>query len=550
MIPYFPAPYPDKLLYSLLARYHRHTCSPSPKQTLEDLFGCRTVRATVDLPGHLGALSRRLPPERGLTPERLAAGFTLLPYYSAFQPPAVAAAALAAMTGGRAGGLHLRLGIAATTVAAPDRLRFCPACHTEALGRWGERYWRRTHQLPGVLVCPEHDTPLVDSTVTPGLGHQHAFVAADEDTGREEHRLPSWATDESCRALLHAVARRSAALLTVPSGGAEYAALTARYRAALTGRRLASAGGRTDQRRLHDAFRAALAPALAVLPSGMDLTWLAGIVRKHRHAFHPLHHILFSLFLDRTPAAAPIPRPSPRRTVATAEFEARLRRLAGQGESLRGTAKALGVDPNTVRLHATRLGLDAPWKPRTGRRAVQRDDPGPAVRDRWLSLLRGEPGLTRKALARRLPAERAWLYRHDREWLNAHSPAPAGHPPPPARVDWGATDQDLAHSLRQAAALIREETPPVRVTGAELERRLGRAGWIGKRRAKLPATLAALRDLTETVAAFQARRIAWAREELERTEGAAPAWKIHRLAGLPARLPDAVRRTLTAAARP
>ena len=44
MLPYFPAPYPDELLYSLLARYHRHTCSVSPKGTLEDLFGSRNVR--------------------------------------------------------------------------------------------------------------------------------------------------------------------------------------------------------------------------------------------------------------------------------------------------------------------------------------------------------------------------------------------------------------------------------------------------------------------------------------------------------------------------
>lgn len=107
MLPYFSAPYPDELLYSLLARYHLHTCSVSPKQTLEDLFGSRNVRATVDLPGHLGALSCHIPPDRGSTSERLAADFTLLPYYVAFQPPAVTAWTLAAMIGEHTDSIHV-----------------------------------------------------------------------------------------------------------------------------------------------------------------------------------------------------------------------------------------------------------------------------------------------------------------------------------------------------------------------------------------------------------------------------------------------------------
>ncbi len=124
MISYFPAAYPDELLYSLLARYHLHTCSTSPKQTLDDLYGDRNVRATMDLPGHLSALCRRLPAERGFTPEGLTGGFTLLPYYAAFEPPVVVSQTLAAMIEGHADGIHLRLGMTASTVTAPDRLRF------------------------------------------------------------------------------------------------------------------------------------------------------------------------------------------------------------------------------------------------------------------------------------------------------------------------------------------------------------------------------------------------------------------------------------------
>lgn len=551
MLPYFPTAYPDELLYSLLARYHRHTCTTSPKQTLEDLFGNRNVRATVDLPGHLGALSRRLPAERGFTPEGLAAGFTLLPYYAAFQPAVAAAQALAAMIiEGHADGIHLRLGLAASTVALPGRLRFCPTCHADALACWGERYWRRAHQLPGVLVCPEHGTPLVDSTVTHVPDHQHAFLAADEENCRGGHRSPAWVADERCRTILRAIARRSAVLLNTPLDGVESALLLARYRAALIDRRLASASGRVDQRRLRDAFLALFALALEPLSLIDDLSWLTAIVRKHRHAFHPLHHVLFSLFLDQFPPTAPNCRPSPRRVVATPAFEVQLRWLVEQGESLRGTARALKVDPHTVRRHAQRLDLNTRWQPPSAKPVAAYDDPGPAIRERWLHLLQKEPDLSRTALTRRLPAEHAWLYRHDRDWLEAHAPPATHRPPPPARVDWPAVDQGTAQSLRDAAMCILAETPPVRVTLAELERRLGRAGWIGKRRAKLPLTMATMAAIGEGVEAFQRRRIAWAREVLEQTEGTTPAWKIQRMAGLPDRLSEAVRLALTAAARP
>ncbi|CAO3417840.1 TnsD family Tn7-like transposition protein [Azospirillum doebereinerae] len=546
MLPYFPAPYPDELLYSLLARYHRHTCSISPKRTLEDLFGSRNVRATMDLPGHLGALSRHLPPDQDLTPERLAIEFTLFPYYTTFQPPAVVTDVLATLINGAADGIHLRLGMATSTVPTPAALRYCPACYTVALGRWGERYWRRTHQLPGVLVCPDHGVPLVDSGVIPGLGHQHEFIAADDRTYEPDTPPPQWANDERCRNILLQVAARSAVLLTVPPQGVDPADMTASNRHALVDRHLASTNGRVDQRQLHDAFNTAFAPVRAVLQELSETTWLPSIVRKHRHAFHPLHHILFGLFLDRY---APLPnttRSAPPRRVANREFACQLRDLVSHGNGLRATARALGVDTNTVRRHTAKLDLAAPWRPLVRPQLPAKEDPGPAIQERWMKLQCREPQLGRKALADRLPAEYTWLYRHDRAWLATHSPVPAARLPPAGRVDWKTADHDLAIALSDTARTIIPLVPPVRVTLAELERRLGRPGWIGKRRIKLPETLTVLSLVAESVESFQLRRIAWAREILEQSDGPAPTWKIRRLAGLPDRASDRVELALTA----
>jgi hypothetical protein len=213
MMPYFPRTYPDELLYSVLARYHRHMCCESPKRTLEELFGGRELRVAANAPGHLRALAANLPAERGLTAERLATEFTLYPYYIAFEPPRVRAAVLVELIDSPAEGIHLNLGTVPGGVAPPDRLRYCPGCLKAMEERYGELYWRRAHQLPGVLVCPEHGIPLTASSATGWLGHRCEYRACALDACTADGPDPPWAKDEHCMELLRRIAVRSAALL-------------------------------------------------------------------------------------------------------------------------------------------------------------------------------------------------------------------------------------------------------------------------------------------------------------------------------------------------
>ena len=559
MLAYFPRIYADELLYSVLARYHRQTCSLSPKHTLDDLFGCRTVRASVDLPGHLGELSRHLPLDRKLTPSRLAIEFTLFPYYAAFQPAAVSSAVLTALIEGPADSVHVRLGIAASAVSSPKALRFCAVCNSDAMAERGETYWRRAHQLPGVLVCPDHGAPLLESSAVAGPGHQHEFFAATAENCDADAAPPSWMDDEYCRTLLLEIAVRSAALLTMPLGDVTFGRLTGRYRQALIERNLATASGRVEQDRLHLAFDTVFSPLRAILMQVASNGWLSAIVRKHRHVFHPLHHVLFGLFLDRYRSDFGIAsgvreaRFDPDRGRKTLGdnpvFTSRLRGLVAEGRGLRGIARTLAVDANTVRLHTGRMGLATSWRPRGQRSHATKEAPGPTIRGRWLDIQRLEPELKRTALANRLPAAHAWLYRHDRVWLEAHSPPSSGRSSPGCRMDWQAIDRDLAAALRRAAAELSGLALPVRITLAELERQIKRGGWIGRRRAKLPETAATLAAVTETVEAFQIRRIAWAWNEVEKADPTVPLWKVRRLAGLPDRPPAAVEDALRAVRR-
>jgi transposase-like protein len=599
MLPYFPAFYPNELLHSILARYHRHTGANSPKRTLDDLFGNRHIRAGIALQAGLGALAERLPSDRGLTAGGLAADATLLPYLTAFQPAEVRDWALAAVTKDGAGAVNMRLGLAASVVRLPDALRYCPACRAEMLDRYGELYWRRDHQLPGVLMCPDHRAPLADAAIVlVGIG-RHEFVAADEINCPADPLVPRWAGDRRISTILHDIACASGILLQSPPPERPFADWADHYHLALVARGLGRGNMQIDQTALINAFLTRFGPALEAVPDAAPNRWLPGIIRRHRKAFAPLHHVLTGLLIEALPLAAgeiqpfgqgPWPCRNPLaghcgRPVITdcathreggkmigtfrcncgytfsqaAEthsrmrilnlgslFDARLRELVAEAASLRGTARALAVDAKTVLRRAKRLGLSVPWKlpteaPRMAH--IERND----VRARWSFAHTKAPELSRKQLRGRLPAEYAWLYRHDQAWLRKQPPLPYHATAPSARHDWPTLDAATAAKLSDAAVALRTTTPLVPVTRAALQRALGRPDWIDRRRRQLPLSAAELGKLVESIDDFQKRRVAWVAEELRKSNRPVLAWRIRRLAGLPKKLSADVAAALQAA---
>lgn len=599
MLAYFPEIYPDELLYSVLARYHLHVCSRSPKHTLYDLFGEIGVRASVSLQSHLAALSQRIPADRGLSPKKLAHDFTLYFYYTAFEPKPVGECVLTSLMDGPADAVHARLGISASAISAPTHLRYCPTCLNDMLLRYGEVYWRRSHQLPGVLVCPEHGTALADSAISQRSSNQHLFIAADQKNCPPVTMLPFWASSLRHVTLLNEIAKRSVALLEhsqLPSSFGEWSAY---YRSAVIDRGFGKGKESLDQSGLKEAVSNLFEPLSDLIPGGIGDTWPIAMVRKHRKAFHPLRHVLFQLFLE---SHAPLRRVAPPfgkepwpcfnrfadhygqnviREIAVRREQNRvvgrfscdcgfvysremgsndsphildfgpllddqIRQKVAEGLGLRAIARCLVIDPGTVRLHAYRLGLKVPWKKLSERtvKTIARDQN--SIRARWLEIQQIHRGLSRSQLAQRLPKERAWLYRHDREWMDRHSPTALRKKWSDQRVDWESLDCRIATQLLKAAQEIVREIPPQRVTQAALERKLGLPRWLSKRRVKLPKSINVLVDVAETIDGFRLRRIAWAVSELDRQTLPTRSWRVRRLAGLPPKASPRVEAALAA----
>ena len=566
---YFPQIYPGELLYSVLARYHRHMGAPSPIQSTEAVFGRRLIVASIDLPGYVQALSGRLPPGFGWTADRMIDELTLLPYYTGFQPEGVSRRARIAMKSGQTDGLFVRLGMAAFRVGRVTRLRFCPECLREMQARYGETYWRRDHQLPGVLVCPEHGCPLRASGVSTTAWSRHVFVPADRMACPWNAPALMSSRNERVLAGLQRLARASRALLENPGPHRSLPQWTMHYRQRLQAAGLAYAAHRVDQQRLNEAFRRHHHEVLGLVPGLLEDgrfrgDWLAAMGRKHRKAFHPLQHVLLQDFLDHQelalhpfgedpwPCLNPLAKHRNKATISTVRLhrnhghlvgvfacpcgysytrsyfdgkgtigprrfqaygpmlEPALREMITSGQSLRSTAQRLELDPKTVVKLAGALGIVTPWKRRAGYTAHVID-----------------------AAARTAKSVK--------EATRFTQPKKAGVR---ARIDWREVDQRVCRQVRQVAQQLRGKAPPVRVSLPQIERRLRNRGWLTKRAAKLPESMACVRGMVESVEQFQLRRVSWMIGEMDRADEPLQVWRVLRKSGLTGKHADLVRALL------
>ena len=158
MIAQFPQMYPDELFYSVLARYYVRSGHVTYRYCSDELFrNFRTpdieyitglsdeLKRIVDLPDVI--LNHTMFPmnARFITAERRKNAWnSFLKGDSKYQN---------ALYRRRGKGNEKRF------------LRYCPCCVREDREQFGETYWHRKHQIPGITVCPEHGCYLCDSSV-------------------------------------------------------------------------------------------------------------------------------------------------------------------------------------------------------------------------------------------------------------------------------------------------------------------------------------------------------------------------------------------------
>lgn len=179
MLSFFPTPYPDELLYSLINRYHVRSGNLSLKQTLLELLGYIPQQLfNLALPTNLEYLVKHLPVASTHHLDNLIQQHTLYPFYKSFLTDSEAWLLKDRM--------RKKLGNSIFAIAkipllhsehSRHFLRFCPTCLKQDIEKYGEAYWHRLHQIPGVFICTIHHTILQKSLLPIQEGYLEYYAA-------------------------------------------------------------------------------------------------------------------------------------------------------------------------------------------------------------------------------------------------------------------------------------------------------------------------------------------------------------------------------------
>lgn len=595
MIIQFPTPYPDELLYSIIARYHIRSGNVFWKHTLEDLFGKRTISATAFLPSGIESLVQHLPQNTTLTAQALIEAHTMYPFYTVFLPTEKAQSIYESMMSDDGKRIYMQSGIMASSIPQNQYLKYCSECAKEDLSMYGELYWHRLHQLPGQLICSKHGLWLEDSKVPIIYSNKHAFILpTTSNCDLNKVRIVNGDALQQFRDVI----LQAEYLLNKQYQSQSFSHFTGFYRHHLIKTGFANFNGRVNQKKLQDAFRKYYSEQLLKSLYVDDGQWLASISRKHRKSFHPYQHILLlnllgldvnAVFETTTHENDPFGQPNwpclnvicpehrksiikvvtIRRCEKTKKpigrftcpkcgfsytrkgkdleqkdrykytrimefgfpWKKELESLLEEGISYREIARRLGVDPNTVIKYEKIINT----KTAPNKEAFKKNDLVKERRFEWLQLQKNFPNLSKTELRRLSPAVYASLYRHDREWLNRNSPNPQKENSIYNRVNWMERDQEILNKVQMVVNELRNNgNNPIRITVKTLGDGIGERALLEKHLDRLPETKVFIDQVYESEKDFRVRRVEHVINKMKEGGEVIKAWKVLRRAAIKA----------------
>lgn len=305
MLAYFPTPYPDELLLSVLSRLADGMQYPYDGDLSRAIYGKLVLKIAADLPNRLDDLVAALPPGHSLTVDKVIDEHTLFPFYQPFLPAGRAERLRALMRGRGGGSVYGCAGIRGYLRPVPKFLRFCYQCLQDDRQQYGQGYWHRLHQVPGVHVCLRHHAPLQDSPVL--MYHrapEQRYISAERSLAKIEPSLDNLplVTDPT----LLQVARDAAWLLQQPQPHITPASLSARFHHVLADQGLATYTGKVRVSDFMAVFGRHYAPDLlhfleCALNYDNQFAWPVRLIKTTgKVALHPLQCLLVIHFLGYT----------------------------------------------------------------------------------------------------------------------------------------------------------------------------------------------------------------------------------------------------------
>ncbi|MCD9186290.1 MAG: TnsD family transposase [Pyrinomonadaceae bacterium] len=301
MLGFFTDPFPDEILYSAAARYHHRAKNKRTSVTARDWFGEDAYRVVVDFPSHLDYLISALPKGHIYTADILIEKHTLFPFYVPFLPAGRAEKIREYLRSSVDGGAVYPLLGMLTSKITLNALRYCPLCAEEDRQQYGEAYWHRVHQIPGVFACAKHKLFLNDGYAHPRSveDRNKHFVCAEEvinlsliqplDLTNADHKVHFQIAED-----VEWLSKNNLNDLTLSD-------FNARYRYVLFNSRLLTFGGSLSltkiKQKFTELFSAELLNETACLVKGKS-TWIDRLFNNPDGTQHPVRHLLFLQFCN------------------------------------------------------------------------------------------------------------------------------------------------------------------------------------------------------------------------------------------------------------
>lgn len=480
----FPVPYPDELIYSLVARAGIRSAITSSKQLLDEVFGDRKVVATIDLPSHLFSISELLINTGRFDVQQLIYEHTMFPIYAPFVDESFRLGSMERMEHCSKGSVHLMLGAPASIVKTSDNFRVCPACVAEQQQKYGESYWSRLWFLPSLPYCPEHG--LLNQSTTSYHDSRHTYHAC----GRIQCQPFLYNDHNKTTQQFAYLASKAQQIMRLPAQRSP-----TQHQWSLFYNHLAHdfGCGKGSKQVAHDKI-ADLVVSKIVTPeltinSDRDTNWLRTLFRRHRKSFSYLQHL--------TVWCAFIPEMSASEIIKEVKSK----------------------DKVTVSIPKDNVQLVP--------------NSSEEKREQWRNLIDKAP-IKR---ARKLPgggALYAWLYRHDRDWLLVFNRAHQSQSHVrQKKVDWRARDLSLTKQLIRIVERLDTVIDGPRRSKNFLLKQLDDDGSVSKKLNLLPLLSFALNRYQESVFEFQARRLVMAVIAKSKTGSGMSRWQLMRSASLP-----------------
>jgi hypothetical protein len=477
---------------------------------------------------------------------------TLLPYYTCFMKQKKIHQVQSLMeVGSKQGDVHASLGLLASSIKLPAKLRFCIECY-KADSEICEPYWHRCHQLPGVVMCPLHKSILKVSKVGYStLHHKFSFVPLAIH-GESNYTEP--VIDVNWWSHLEFIAVQSNLLLQSQSKSKEESTC---YKREIPMERYQTVGGRIRFNRLiHDFQNFYTDELLEYLDCDVDSnssdTWLHKIIRDQEEITHPLRHLLLIGFFGKSLGGLSVtPNNHP---FGSGPWPCLNKAADHHNQSVvekcvvtrcSTTSKPVGSfhcscgfiysrrGPDTIDEDRNRIGrikaFGSVWYDKL--RCL--NETNISLRERAKIL--GVDPRTVKIQTELLDTNKAALHKMRSQSQTTINEKGSSLTKVKRKVDWDQRDEVLYDVVVKAVEQIKESPNPKRISLASIARHtdLGNLKHkLMKNLNKLPKTNEFVKKYVDSTETYQIRRLTWAANKLHEVEGRVSGWKLLKLAGI------------------